>query len=107
MSGIWIRSEDGNLLTVTNQLWIEYEHKSWTVVAADINAREGESSRIALACFDSEESAIRQLDDIQTWMRGGVAGITDSGVINVNVYDLRERKVQEQEKAEKSKEDGQ
>ena len=86
MNGIWIRSEDGEQLVQAKML--------------EISCPQGDSYYLEVECsyvaeYGTLEAALRQLDDIQEWMWGGVSGITDSGVINFNVYDLRERKVKE------------
>jgi hypothetical protein len=93
MDGIWIRTEDGKVLTHAVRVWVQ------NGAPVQLLATDDGIIEVLAAKFNSEEAAIRQLDDIQKCLEDGVSGTVDGTHLNnilcMNIYDLRERKVKE------------
>lgn len=103
MSGIWIRSEDGTMLMLAQELLVASDDGiTWWLYVG----------KHQVGVYKTHQQAMRQLDDIQAWMQGSGSNIGPETRVEMDliypneglqkttrvlptVYDLRERKVKE------------
>lgn len=83
MNGIWIRSEDGTMLMLAKELLVGSDDGVtwWLYVGVH-----------QVGVYKTYQQAMRQLDDIQIWITDPIRIVKGEAV-----YDLRERKVKEDE----------
>ena len=78
MNGIWIRSEDGAMLMLAQELLVASDDEiTWWLYVG----------KHQVGVYKTHQQAIRQLDDIQKWMAAESC--------MPPIYDLRERSVKE------------
>lgn len=93
MNKFWIRSEDGTWLALVDNVGVKETNFGLYLLITDTP----ENGRFEdLASYQTKEAAIRQLDDIQLWLRTSARGVGRiEGEDATNTYDLRLRKTKE------------